>query len=271
MPKVDSRFPEVPMTRKSLLLCVFLLLSIGVVAGVSATDAPSAVRAAILKLAPPGTSIGDITAAPMPGFYQALVGGRMVYVSASGRYVMDGRLYDASAGRDLTKTSMNRVRRQALATVPDSERIIFAPPHPKYTVTVFTDLDCAYCRALHHHIAQFNRDGIAVQYLFWPRTGLKAVPSGKPTPSYLKAVSVWCSPDRKAEFTAAKLGHDPKPATCPNPIAAEFHLGERIGVDGTPTIVASDGTLLGGYMTPDQLLQALQELKLQHAPSTVGR
>ncbi len=252
------------------ILLPFLLLLGAATAATAADSGEQAVRAALLKLAPHG-EVSDITKAPLPGFYQALVGGRLVYVSADGTYVMDGRLYDTAAVSDLTEDSMNAIRRQALATIPESKRIVFAPPHPKYTVTVFTDLDCAYCRALHEHIAQFNKDGIAVEYVFWPRTGIKAVPSGKPTPSYTKAVSVWCSADRKAEFTAAKAGKDIKPATCPNPVADEFHLGERIGINGTPTIVAADGAILGGYLTPDQLLHALQELKLSGAERTAER
>lgn len=244
---------------------LLLLLSLGLASSALASDAavPSAVRVAIAKLTPAGTTVSNIAKAPLPGYYQALVAGRMVYVSDDGRYVMDGHLYDAEAGLDLTAQGMNAVRREALATVPESERIIFSPPHPKYTVTVFTDIDCAYCRALHEHIAQFNRDGIAVEYLFWPRTGLEAVPSGKPTPSYLKAVSVWCAKDRRKALTEAKQGNDPKPATCSNPVADEYHLGQRIGVTGTPTIIASDGTVLGGYVTPAQLLHMLQQLDPQ--------
>lgn len=250
-------------------LLPFLLL--GAAATATAADSgEQAVRAALLKLSP-HAQITDIAKAPVPGFYQALIGGRLVYVSADGTYVMDGHLYDASAASDLTEDSMNAIRRQTLATIPESERIVFAPPHPKYTVTVFTDLDCAYCRALHEHVAQFNKDGIAVEYVFWPRTGIKAVPSGKPTASYTKSVSVWCASDRKAEFTAAKAGKEIKPATCPNPVADEFHLGERIGINGTPTIVAADGSILGGYLTPDQLLHALQELKLAQGAKTAER
>jgi thiol:disulfide interchange protein DsbC len=245
------------MTIRSVFLAVFSLALAGAVS--AAESGPPAVRAALLKLAP-DADVSDIAKAPLPGFYQALVGGRLVYVSADGTYVMDGRLLNARAQRDLTADSMNAIRREALAAVPASQRIVFAPPHPKYTVTVFTDLDCAYCRALHEHIAQFNKDGIAVEYLFWPREGLVKVPSGRPTDSYTKSISVWCSPDRKAEFTAAKAGKAIKPATCANPVADEFHLGERIGVTGTPTIIAADGSILGGYLTPDQLLHALQEL-----------
>ncbi|HET7359363.1 MAG TPA: DsbC family protein [Rhodanobacteraceae bacterium] len=246
------------MTIRSLF---FVVASLALAGAASATDsAPPAVRAAVLKLAP-HADVSEIAKAPLPGFYQVLVGGRLVYVSADGTYVMDGHLFDAPAQRDLTEDSMDAIRRQALAAVPASHRIVFAPPHPKYTVTVFTDLDCAYCRALHEHIAQFNKDGIAVEYLFWPRDGLVKIPSGRPTDSYAKSVSVWCSPDRKAEFTAAKAGKAIKPATCPNPVADEYHLGERIGITGTPTIIAADGSILGGYLTPDQLLQTLQALR----------
>jgi thiol:disulfide interchange protein DsbC len=257
------------MTIRSLLSVVFSLA----VAGTAwATDAagPPAVRAALLQLAP-HADVSHIAKAPLPGFYQALVSGRLVYVSADGTYVMDGRLLDAHALRDLTADSMDTIRRDALAAVPAAHRIVFAPPHPKYTVTVFTDLDCAYCRALHEHIAPFNKDGIAVEYLFWPREGLVKVPSGRPTESYTKSVSVWCSADRKAEFTAAKAGKKIPAATCPNPVADEFHLGERIGVTGTPTIIAADGSILGGYLTPDQLLHALQELNPGQEAQTARR
>ncbi len=242
--------------RRFVLFCMLAGMAF---AATAAGTGPAAVKAALKRMAP-GVQVSHLRKAPMPGFYQALVGGRMVYVSADGTWIMDGQLYDAQKRRNMTEDSMRAVRRKALATVPDAERIIFAPPHPKYTVTVFTDLDCAYCRAFHKHIKQFNAEGIAVDYLFWPRSGIKAYPSGKPTPSYLKAVSVWCSKDRKAAFTAAKDGESIPSRHCENPVADEFRLGARIGVDGTPTIIAADGTLLGGYLTPEQLLARLRQL-----------
>ncbi len=229
----------------------------------TAADGPDAVKSALQRVAP-GVQIGHVEKAPLPGYYQAMVGGRLVYVSADGRWVMDGKLYDADQRVNVTEDSMRTVRRDALAKLPDSDRIVYAPAHPKYTVTVFTDLDCGFCRAFHRHIKAFNDEGIAVEYLFWPRTGIKAYPSGKPTSSYLKAVSVWCADDRKAAFDAAKAGKDVPQAACTNPVADEYHLGERIGIDGTPTVIAADGTLLGGYMTPKQLLTALK-LNAKHS------
>ncbi len=131
---------------------------------------------------------------------------------------------------------------------------MFAPSgKPKYKVTVFTDIDCGYCRKLHSHIAELNQRGVEVDYLFFPRTGLN-------TPSYDKAVSVWCAKDRKAAFTAAKAGKDPAPAKCDNPVADQYKLGAQVGVDGTPTILAADGTKIGGYLAPDQLVAKLQAI-----------
>ena len=201
--------------------------------------------------------VDSIEPAPMPGFYQVIASGRMVYVSTDGRYMFDGNLVDLGRHTNASDAAWARFRKAELAKVPASERIVFAPPHPKYTVTVFTDVNCGFCRALHEQMAGFNKAGIAVEYLAWPREGVTST-SGKPTPTYTEMVSVWGAADRNAAFTAAKEGVEPKAASCVNPVKDEFNLGVKLGVDGTPTIYGPDGRILGGYVTPEQLLQALQ-------------
>ncbi|MEO7148970.1 MAG: DsbC family protein [Rhodanobacteraceae bacterium] len=225
----------------------------------NAANAPQAVTDAVRKLAPHAT-IQSIVQTPIPGLYQVIASGQVVYVSADGRYMLQGNAYDLKTHTDLSDAQMDRLRREALATVSPAQMLRFAPPHPKYTVTVFTDIDCPYCREFHRHIADYNAAGIAVDYLFWPRSGLD-------TPSYDKAVSVWCAADRKRAFTAAKAGVDPKPATCANPVRHDFELGLDLGVDGTPSIIAGNGALIGGYATPRDLLQRLQTV---HAPASGG-
>ncbi|GAB3031129.1 DsbC family protein [Oleiagrimonas citrea] len=254
------------MVRKILVVAFFLSSFAAIAAAPASGPATKVVAHALARLAPDAKPT-HVEPAPMPGFYQALVHGKIIYVSTDGKYVMAGQLFDADQSRNLTEANMKAIRRQALATVPASDRVIYAPPHPKYTVTVFTDLDCGYCRVFHQHMAAYNAEGIAVQYLFWPRSGLKAVPSGRDTPSYAKAVSVWCAKDRKKAFTEAKAGESIKSATCPNPVAREYHLGQRIGVDGTPTIIAEDGSVIGGYLNPRQLLQAVRMVRIQQTPA----
>ncbi|HEV2539501.1 MAG TPA: DsbC family protein [Frateuria sp.] len=228
--------------------------------GAGATAKPAAeqvVRAALQKLAP-GVQIDSIAPAPMPGFYQVIGSGQLVYVSTDGKYMLNGDLVDLGSRRNLSERAWADFRKGELAKVPAAQRIVFAPPHPKYTVTVFSDVNCGYCRMFHSHIAQLNAEGIAVEYLAWPREGVTTT-AGNPTDTYSEMVSVWCAADRKAAFTAAKQGKQPKPAQCANPVKDEFDLGVRLGVTGTPTILGPDGMVLGGYVPPDKLLQLLQQ------------
>ena len=160
-------------------------------------------RAALQKLVPQA-KIDTVEAAPLPGYRQAIVGSQIVYVSDDGKYMLQGTLYDVRNKHDLTAARLAVDHKRKVDAVPESKRIVFAPAKPKYKVTVFTDLDCGYCRKLHSQIAEYNKLGIEVDYLFFPRSGINS-------PSYDKAVSVWCAKDRNAAFTAAKAGKTPTP------------------------------------------------------------
>ncbi|MDE3072660.1 MAG: DsbC family protein [Pseudomonadota bacterium] len=199
-----------------------------------------------------------IEPAPMPGFYRVIASGQMLYVSADGKYLLNGDLLDMQRKKNLNDDAWARFRTAELAKVPAAERIVYAPAHPRYTVTVFTDITCPFCRALHEHIAAFNKAGIAVEYLAWPREGLTTT-AGRPTPVSTEMASIWCAGNRQQALTAAFAGHAPKPASCSNPVGREFELGVRLGVSGTPTIIGPNGHTLGGYLTPEQLLAALQK------------
>jgi thiol:disulfide interchange protein DsbC len=131
--------------------------------------------------------------------------------------------------------------------------VIFGPRDPKYTVTVFTDVDCAYCRELHRQIAEYNRLGIRVRYLAYPR-------SGPNTESWTKAEEVWCSADRNTALTEAKRDVPLKTKPCTNnPVAREYALGKDFDIKGTPAIVMASGELLAGYLPPAMLAQHLKE------------
>jgi thiol:disulfide interchange protein DsbC len=214
-----------------------------------ATGPDAGIRNAIAK-AVPNTAIDSIKSSPIPGYKEVAIGGQVVYVSNDGRYLIQGSLMELATRENLTDASEAVIRRGVLDAVPRERRIIFSPANPKYRVTVFTDIDCGYCRKLHTQIADYNKAGISVEYLFFPRAGLNSE-------SYNKAVNVWCAADRRKALTDAKLDKPVPKKTCANPVAADYALGRRVGVDGTPAIYASDGTQLGGYLPPDQMLARL--------------
>ncbi|WP_024891385.1 DsbC family protein [Luteimonas huabeiensis] len=202
----------------------------------------------------PRIEVEAVGPAPIDGFREVIVSGQVVYVSDDGRYLLQGSLFDVPARRDLSEEAVAKIRRALLAEVPKSERIVFAPASPKYTVSVFTDVECGYCRKLHQEIAEYNRLGIAVEYLAFPRMG----PASE---DFAKMEAVWCAPDRAAALTAAKADQDVPRRACTSPVARHYALGQRIGLAGTPLIVAEDGTQLPGYMPPAALLEALENLQ----------
>jgi thiol:disulfide interchange protein DsbC len=100
-------------------------------------------------------------------------------------------------------------------------------------------------------VPALNEKGITVEYLMFPRAGLKS-------PSFTKAVSVWCADDNKQAMTDAKERKPIPDKTCENPIEAQYTLGQELGVTGTPALITSSGKLIPGYMPADRLAAMLE-------------
>ncbi len=204
----------------------------------------------------PQVEIDRVAAAPIKGFREAVVGGQVVYVSDDGRYVFvpgsGGALYDATAKKNLSEVALGAMRTELLKKIPAGDRIVFAPANPVHTVTVFTDVACGYCRKLHSEIAEYNKQGIAVEYLAFPRMGLGSE-------DYKTMVSIWCSTDRKKALTDAKAGRQVANKSCKTPVDQQYDVGQRVGLTGTPMILTADGTQLGGYVPPAELRKALDK------------
>ncbi len=224
------------------------------VAVTAAPLTPLAAELAAVAAHLPGAHPGDIRTTPIPGIYEFRQGAELVYVTADGRYGLAGDLYRLADRSNLSDARRRELRLGLIGAVPESSMVVFAPAAPaKYTITVFTDVDCTYCRALHKQIAEYNRLGVKVRYMFFPR-------SGPNSESWSKAEQVWCSADRRAALTQAKLGMAITAAICkPNAVADQYALGRAIGLTGTPGIVTESGELLPGYAPPDELLQELQQ------------
>ncbi len=214
-------------------------------------------RAALLKRLPPGTKLDDLRPAPIPGIYEYAQGAEISYLTADGKYYLDGNVYDMDSRENLTEAHRTHARMALVNAVPESQMLIFSPDKPRYTITVFTDVDCAYCRKLHSEMAQLNKLGVRVRYMFFPRTGPN-------TESWRKAEAVWCAADRNEALTRAKAGGaiDMTKTCGPTPVAREYALGQSIGVRGTPAILTENGDYIAGYMPPNELVQQIKELQL---------
>jgi thiol:disulfide interchange protein DsbC len=229
-----------------------------------AADGEKAVRDAFASLLP-NAKIDRVVKSDLPNFYEVIVGGQVVYISADGKFLLQGNLYDVAAKKSLTEARLAGIRADALRSLSPDKMMTFAPANPKHTVTVFTDVDCPYCRQFHKQIAAYNAAGIGVNYVLFP---LDIHPG-----SDKKAQAVWCAADRKAAYTAAMSGQDPGTGTCSNnPVAETKALSLAIGIDATPTVLAEDGTHVNGavVMNPDQLSAELDRLAASAGKKTVA-
>jgi thiol:disulfide interchange protein DsbC len=182
------------------------------------------------------------------------MGANIYYVSDDAKYLIQGRLVDLATRTDLTEAKLSGSRKLALEKLGVDKMIVFKPKIGKYKVSVFTDIDCGYCRKLHSEIDQYLSQGITIQYLFFPR-------AGKGSDSYNKAVSVWCSDDRNAALTAAKKDQKLPAKTCVNPVDEHMQLATDFDVKGTPMIVTEKGNVFPGYLPAKQLVEALESEK----------
>src|SRR5579863_10613765 len=197
------------MPRKIVLslACIALCSQLAVAyAQAPSPEPPAAVASRI-----PGTRADQLRPTPVAGVYELTRGTDIAYVSSDGKYAISGDMIALATDNDLTETHRREIRARMIAAIPESEMVIFGPADAKYTVTVFTDVDCAYCRKLHSQIAEYNRLGVRVRYLLYPRTE-------PDTPSWHKAEAVWCSANRQDALTRAKLGQDIPVNHCATPV-----------------------------------------------------
>jgi len=237
------------------VFCAIAILLMGSSAAIAADDAQlEAVRVKINamfdEIAPE-----NVSRSPVDGWYTVHKGSVVAYVSEDGRYLLQGDMIDLDQQINLSEKTRNVSRREVMSSLTDDQVILFSPAEVKHTVTVFTDVDCTYCRKLHDQIDEYMAAGIEIRYLLYPRKG----PASQ---SWNTSEDVWCARDRNSALTAAKLGRSFETNRCDSSaITKHYMLGQNVGLTGTPAIVFSDGTLLSGYLPPASLASRLDSMQ----------
>lgn len=234
-----------------------MAIAAGLITGMAAfptlaQDDYAVVEERMREIAPNADSIA-VSETPAEGILQVQIAGEIVYTTTDGRYLLQGRLIDLDTRADLTELAKAEARLELMDGIDESKQIAFEPENPEYELIVFTDIDCGYCRKLHSEMEAYNAQGIGIRYMAFPRAGIGSN-------SYNKFVSAWCADDQQGALTQAKLGNDPEPKQCENPIAEQYNLGQALGVTGTPALLMNDGQLIPGYVPADKLKARLDQM-----------
>jgi len=207
------------------------------------------IRAELVKMAPDAAT-AEIVKSPAKEVYQVELDGNFYFAYVDGDHVLFGDLINTKNKVNIGTQAKAKRMSKVISEFPTEKMIVYGPEDAKRHITVFTDIDCGYCRKLHQEVPQLTEAGIQVRYLAFPRAGVGSN-------SHKKYVSVWCNKDQQTALTDAKSGNNVPTASCDNPVAETYQLGQTVGVQGTPTIIFDDGTMSPGYIPSAQLIKRL--------------
>lgn len=187
----------------------------------------------------------------IPGMFEITSGALIGYVSADGKYLIEGELVDLETKKNLTEIKRSGWRRDHINALGEKNMLVYEPEKVEHTVTVFTDPQCGYCKKFQAEIDGYLKQGIRVRYVFLPIFGDE---------SHKIAEQVWCSKDQRKAYSDVMAGRklDAK-SDCKNPLEAHNKLGNDLGIRGTPAIVTEEGRMLRGYMPPEALKAELSK------------
>lgn len=198
-----------------------------------------------------GIEADDIFASEVDAWYTVRKGAIIVYISSDGRYLLQGDMIDLKESVNLSEESRNDARAKMMSAVPADQLITYTPDTVRHTVSIFTDIDCTFCRRLHSQLDEYMDEGIEIRYFLYPRNG----PTSE---SWVKAEDVWCADNRNEALTKAKLDQGFAKHECDaSVVSSHYSIGQDVGLRGTPAIILEDGTLFSGYLPAKQLSEAI--------------
>lgn len=200
-----------------------------------------------------GIRIESVDRNAVPNMYQVIATDMSVYfITDDERFLFSGLAYESEGGRisDVREAALAPMRLALLEDESVSQAIVFkgrqvgdSPNKPLY---VFTDVDCGYCQLLHQQVKEYNRIGLDVHYLAYPRHGIQSK-------TYDKMVYAWCAKNPQKALTRLKNEQSVEAATCENPVVEHYNLGSRLGISGTPALILPNGSLVSGFAPAENL------------------
>lgn len=202
-----------------------------------------------------GMTVDTVETSVIPGLYEVqFSNGPMVYSTAEGDYFIVGDVFAVGVKgyTNLTEQRRDGQRLAKLAAVEEKDMIVFSPEgETRAHVTVFTDISCFYCQKLHREVPELNKRGVEVRYLAYPRSGVDSE-------GFRQLATAWCADNPQDALTRLKAQQPVAENVCSdNPVAAQYKLGQQIGVRGTPALITDEGAMIPGYQSADDLVVTL--------------
>jgi len=148
--------------------------------------------------------------------------------------------------------AIGKPKKTDFSKLPLKDAIVLGAKSAKKKVVVFTDPDCPYCRKLHEEMKQVieKRKDIAFYIILYP------LPMHKD--AYKKAQAVLCKKSLTLLDDAFNGKALPEPACGNEQVEKNLALAKELEINGTPTLIREDGTMISAYLPADKLIEWIE-------------
>ena len=160
-------------------ICAFLFCS-----GYTYAQPEQQIKSEIQKKLGANAKVKGVSAAPVPGLYEVLVGNEVFYTDSSAKYLIQGEIIELATGKNITEQRQADLNRIKWTDLNQANAIKTVRGNGSRQLAVFSDPNCGYCKRLEKSMQQLDNVTIYT-YL---------IPILSPD-STQKSKQIWCAAD----------------------------------------------------------------------------
>lgn len=184
------------------------------------------------------------------GLYELYTDDRQIlYVDEAMTTLVAGDLIEARSLKNLTEARLKILGAVKPADLPLNLAMKRVKGNGKRVVAVFSDPDCPFCRKLEQEMSEIT--DVTVYTFLYPIASLHP-------DAPQRAHWIACSRDPEKSWEDYQLHQiEPGQHECRDHLDQVQALGEKYRINGTPTLIFADGTVVPGALPQAELEQAL--------------
>ena len=235
-------------------LCSAVLLSVLstlCVTSAFAQGEEAQIRKTLKERMPQVAPIDEVRRTPMPGVFELRVDGTEIYYTdAAGNFLLQGQMIDTRTQRNLTEERQQKITAIDFKTLPIKDAITIVRGNGERKLAIFEDPNCGYCKRFERELQKANN--ITIYLFLYPILGKDSADKSK---------SIWCAKDQgKAWQDWMVQDKTPAEANCDTAaIKRNVEFGQKMKINGTPTLVFADGTRVPGAIDLAQVEKLLNK------------
>ena len=220
--------------------------------GFAYAQAEQQIKTEIQKKLGANVKVRGVSAAPVPGLYEVLVGNEVFYTDASGKYLIQGEIIELATGKNITEQRQTDLNRIKWSDLNQTYAIKTVRGNGSRQLAVFSDPNCGYCKRLEKSLQQL--DNVTVYTYLIPILSADSAQKSK---------QIWCASDPyKAYIDWMINGISPSgKSDCSNPLDKNVAFAKTYGITGTPTLFFTDGSRFPGAVQISDIEKKFSSLK----------